>query len=120
MQTLADLLGSNDPPIEPPAKPWSKLTIKSFCKDILESPEYRDSIKSRILLGEIPPAVECMWYHYAYGKPADKLEVKDTTNAYENLSVEELEARATLLADAARHLRMARESQRQLTDGAVH
>jgi hypothetical protein len=46
----------------------------------LESPEYETSIRLRILSGSLPPGVEMMLWHYAYGKPAEQVEVDVTIN----------------------------------------
>lgn len=84
---------------------YDKLTAAEFCKAILTSPEYRQSIVHRITLGTLPPAVECRFYDYAYGKPVEKVEVKDTTDDSDDLTAEQLEERAAHLMELARELR---------------
>lgn len=108
MQSLADFLGVPDPaqPGRPAAPaPSEKVTAKAFCKSVIASPEYRQSILNRITLGDLPPAVECLMWHYAHGKPTEHFEVKDTTNHLAQLSLEELEQQALFLADLVRTLR---------------
>jgi len=78
-QSLADFLGTSDPlqPEEPASQlqPLSDtFTLRDFCRGVLNSPEYRQSLVHRILLGELPSAIEQMFYYYAGGKPADRVE----------------------------------------------
>lgn len=82
-----------------------KLTVKDFCRGVLNSTEYRESLYRRVLLDELPPAVECMMWDRAWGKTVEKVEIKDTTAPLEALTVEELEARALYLVGVARRLR---------------
>lgn len=82
-----------------------KLTVKDFCRGVLNSEEYRESLYRRVLLDELPSAVECMMWDRAWGKTVEKVEIKDTTAPLEALTVEELEARALYLVGVARRLR---------------
>jgi hypothetical protein len=91
MQSLADVLGVQDPikPGEPVAPaPSPKLTAKAFCKDILNSREYRESIMRRVIMDELPPAIECMLWDRAHGKTVERVEVKDRTESLEDLTPE--------------------------------
>lgn len=108
MKSLADTLGLNTP--EAPTQAPQKLTAKALSKKILQSPEYIASIIRRITLDTLPAAVECKLYDYAFGKPVDKVEVKDTTDHLESMSSEELEARAMALAALAAKLRATDDS----------
>lgn len=95
-----------------------KLTVKDFCRGVLNSQEYRESLYRRVLLDELPPAVECMMWDRAWGKVVDKVEFKDTTDTLANLTVEQLETRALYLVEVARRMR---ESDTNMsTTGAVH
>ncbi len=71
IETLADFLG-HDEPSPPPA--FRELTVQEFCRGILQSQEYRQSVLDRVTLGTLPAAVECKMYEYAYGKPPDRVE----------------------------------------------
>jgi hypothetical protein len=113
-QSLADLLGvQDDVPQEPeeavrPSKVKRlKLTAKAFCKEILDSKEYRDSLLRRIIMDELPPAVEVLLYHYAHGKPVERMEVKDVTDPLEDFTAEQCQERAEKLLDLARQLKEA-------------
>jgi hypothetical protein len=107
-QSLADFLGVQDPakpdlPAQPAPSP--KVTAKAFCKEILQTREYREALLRRIVMDELPPAVECMLWDRAHGKTVDKVEVKDTTDPLEELTIEQLEERAMRLLEAARGMR---------------
>lgn len=60
--------------------------IGAFCRAILDSHEYRQSISFRITLGTLPPAVELRFYDYAAGKPVERVEVKDSSERIEDLT----------------------------------
>ncbi len=72
VQTLAEFLGTDQAPDIPTELP--QLTVKEFCRGVLESREYRQSILQRITMGSLPPAIECRMYDYAYGKPVEHVE----------------------------------------------
>jgi hypothetical protein len=76
-KSLAEFLGTARPDLgepTPPSADLESLTIADFCKGVLTSPEYRQSVLNRITLGTLPPAVEIRMYDYAYGKPPDRVE----------------------------------------------
>jgi len=56
-------------------------------------------------MDELPPAVECKLWDYAYGKPVERVEVLDTTTPLTKLSAQALEERAAALVTLARQLR---------------
>lgn len=122
MQTLAEYLGSldTDQPKPVEQKPL-KVTVKDFCRGIIESPEYRMSISHRITLGTLPPAVETMIWDRAYGKTIEKVEIKDTTDPLEDFTIEQLQDRARRLLAAAQALS---DGEPEMTtderDGSVH
>jgi hypothetical protein len=45
--------------------------VHTVARSILEHPQYQDNLLRRALAGELPPAMEILLYHYAYGKPVD-------------------------------------------------
>lgn len=91
-QSAAQLLGVRDP-TDPtaPVGPAPKLTAKQFCHALLATPQYRESLLRRILMDDLPPAIECKLWEYAYGKPPEVVEVK-TTHNLDALSPAELRA----------------------------
>lgn len=108
MKSLAEHLGVLDSarPDEPETPVTRfKASIKVFCRGILMSKEYRDSLLRRIMMDDLPPAVESLLYHYCYGKPKERVEIEDVTDRLENLTVEQLEERAMFLAQCAKRLR---------------
>ena len=44
------------------------------CRKLIESPEYQQYFNHRLAVGQLPPALEAMTWHYAYGKPPEHLE----------------------------------------------
>ena len=70
-QTLAEFLGTTE---QQSQVDFPELTVRDFCRGVLQSLEYRQSVKDRIALGTLPPAVECRMYDYAYGKPVEHVE----------------------------------------------
>lgn len=90
------------------------MTAAAFSKEILDSVQYRESLLRRIIMDELPPAIEVLLYHYAHGKPVERVEVKDTTDSLEHLTVEQLEEQAMRLAETARQMR------EQAPVGSVH
>lgn len=96
-------------------------SAKVISRTLLNSSEYRQSLVDRISLGELPPAVECKLWEYAYGKPIDRVEVKDTTPSLGQLTAEQLEERALRLAQLARQMREQGQSEKDdQTQAAVH
>jgi hypothetical protein len=82
MKTLADSLGpelmkqiaASAPPLPPPEHDLSELTGVQFCQALVDSREYRESIHRRLLLDELPPAVECRILDQAWGRAPQRLE----------------------------------------------
>lgn len=109
MQSLADFLGARDRDLPDhvtnPEPRAPKLSIKERAKEILTSPEYFQSVIDRLRMGELPPQVETLLYHYAYGKPVERYEVKDTTDDVDEMSAEQCENEAMRLIEIARALR---------------
>ena len=60
-----------------PARPWTKQRgeAREFALEVLRSTYYRESIRRRAALGLLPPAIESLLWHYAYGKPVERVEL---------------------------------------------
>jgi len=107
-KSLADVLGVPDPR-EPEhvtqvtAKSF-RLTARAFCKEVLDSRQYRESLMRRIITDSLPPAVEQLLYYYANGKPVDRIEVRETGEDLTALTPAQLEARIAKLMQIARSL----------------
>lgn len=83
--------------------PRGLVLAKQRCRKILEDPAYEKQLRDRALAGSLPPALEIMLHHYAYGKPIEKIEILDEneTQDYSGLTVEQLRARVETLRIAA-------------------
>ena len=51
---------------------------KHACAAIVDDPTYRRNLAARARAGRLAPAVECMLWHYAHGKPTEHLEQRRT------------------------------------------
>jgi hypothetical protein len=51
----------------------STLDVGAVCRQIVDDEEYRKYFKHRLMVGQLPPALEAMAWHYAYGKPPETL-----------------------------------------------
>lgn len=112
MRTLFEALhlANPDTPAVIPEPLPEKLTARDFSRAIVRSEEYRNSIRRRIAMDELPPAVEIRLLDYAYGKPVERMSLETTASTLESLSAEALEERAMYLADLARQLRLDKNS----------
>ena len=54
----------------------NKATVeaKAACAAIVDDPVYRRKLKAAALARELPPVVETMLWHYAKGKPKERVE----------------------------------------------
>ena len=105
------------------AESFANLSGKAFSEAVVNSLEFRRYILNGLTLGDLPPAVICRLIDHAWGKPVDRLEVKDTTDTLEGMTAEQLEQRALFLAEVARRLRFgsALDSPDDVTEpGSVH
>lgn len=48
---------------------------KSLCQRLVTDRAYRASFRMRFKAGELPPPLEAMVWHYAYGKPTEHVQV---------------------------------------------
>ncbi len=46
----------------------------AVCAAIVDDPTYRKKLIARAKAGELAPAIEAMLWHYAYGKPKERVE----------------------------------------------
>jgi hypothetical protein len=51
-----------------------EFSVEEFCRCVLQSREYRQSVLDRVRNNALPSAVECKMYDYAYGKPVERVE----------------------------------------------
>lgn len=127
-QSLADFLGVTDPrPVEdvPQQEPSISEAMEiedptEFCKRVVGSREFRQYIMNGVVLGDLPPAIGCRLIDHAWGKPVERVEVKDTTSRLEDMTPEQLEARALRLAEMARSIRLAPLSEEKDDRKIIH
>jgi hypothetical protein len=84
---------------------------QEFCRAIVESPEYRTWLVTRIMDGTLPAAIEMLLHYYAYGKPRERLEIS-SGSGLDGLSTEDLLARAQEMGRLAMELKEAEERRR--------
>ncbi len=48
--------------------------MRAACVAIVDDSHYRKKLLARARAGTLPPAVECMLWHYAKGKPKEQVE----------------------------------------------
>jgi hypothetical protein len=80
----------------------TRQEAQSFCRKLVQSSEYRQKLEARLLRGDLPPALEAMIWHYAFGKPAEtiNLNVQEGQEDLSGLSTEELLERSKKLQEA--------------------
>lgn len=63
----------------------NKATVeaKAACAELIDDPEYRRSLGKRLRAGKLSPAVECLLWFYAKGKPKEELR-SDITVSWQN------------------------------------
>jgi len=63
----------------------NKATVeaKAACAALVDDPSYRQRLATRLRSGKLSPAVECMLWHYAKGKPREELR-SDITVSWQN------------------------------------
>ncbi|MDQ3417221.1 MAG: DUF5681 domain-containing protein [Acidobacteriota bacterium] len=47
---------------------------RAVCALLVDDPAYLARLKTRLLAGKLPAAVECMLWHYRFGKPKERIE----------------------------------------------
>jgi len=72
-----------------------------FALSVVRDPTYRAGLRKRAQSGRLAPAVECLLFHYAYGKPAEHVEIGSPgAFALAEKTPAELAERARQLANA--------------------
>jgi hypothetical protein len=57
-------------PTGAPHEATAEIEIKAFCRDLFARPAYQARIRQQWDAGTLPPALETLLLHYAFGKPA--------------------------------------------------
>jgi hypothetical protein len=48
---------------------------KEFCASVIDDAAYQAALRRRALTGKLAPAIECMLWYYAKGKPTESLDL---------------------------------------------
>ena len=73
-----------------------------FAASIVDDPIYRANLLARAQTGTLAPAIEQMLWHYAKGKPPDKVELNvNNQSEFSDLSTQEIAERIALTAARA-------------------
>jgi hypothetical protein len=54
---------------------------KAFCSSIVDSPAYQNMLRQRAIEGKLAPAVECLVWAYAKGRPVDHVKLNATVTS---------------------------------------
>ena len=84
------------------ATSMSLAEIRSRARKLLSSDAYLTNLEAALVDRTISPQVEVLLYHYAYGKPAEQLNVNIQQEDLSSLSTEELLKRAEMALTALR------------------
>lgn len=72
------------------------VEVRDFWAREIDDPEYQAELRGRLRRGELAPAVECMGWHYAKGKPTERIEMVVSQARLEELAKQEPERFTTL------------------------
>ena len=50
------------------------MEVEARCRALIDDPAYIDYFKHRLSVGQLPPMLEALTWHYAYGKPVERQE----------------------------------------------
>ena len=64
------------------------MEVKAACLEFVSDPTYLARLKVRLIAGKLAPAMECMLWHFAYGKPTEERQHRHTVDLAEILSGE--------------------------------
>jgi hypothetical protein len=90
----------------PGTKSRNTSEARAFALEIVRSPAYRKSLLDRVQAGTLASNIEAMLWAYAYGKPADRLEITHPAPSAQlaEMSVAELADRAELISKVLREV----------------
>jgi hypothetical protein len=65
--------------------------VKALATSILEDPEVQERMLHDAQRGRLPPPVMTMLFHYAYGKPKERIEVQGALEVFKILVTDDLD-----------------------------
>jgi hypothetical protein len=71
---------------------------QTLARELLNDPLYKERLKLRLMSGDLPPALETMLYHYAFGKPVEVVAIEDNRDLEKMTDEELLETERSLKA----------------------
>lgn len=77
--------------------------MRAFCRSVIESKEYQESVWRRIKNDTLPPQIETLICYYAAGKPPDQVILEDRRESdrpLEEMTESELAAEASAVSKA--------------------
>lgn len=54
---------------------WVTADVRAVCRSLVEDRAYREEFRDRLIAGELPPVLECLLWHFVYGKPKTEVEI---------------------------------------------
>lgn len=87
---------------------------RKMALEILEHKDYKEMLLARANAGTLPSAMESLLYYYAYGKPADYLEVSEKVEDLRGKQLDELLDEASTLQQQLKDAIQAREAAREM------
>lgn len=54
--------------------------IGAVCRSLVNDEAYRTYFAHRLMVGQLPPQLEAMAWHYAYGKPPETLNLEGSVD----------------------------------------
>jgi hypothetical protein len=67
------------------------IEVRDVCNELIDDPDYRDALRRRLIAGTAG-GVEILMWHYAKGKPVDRVET-GLPGAFTDITNEELKSR---------------------------
>ena len=93
------------------ATQFMRHEAQRFARELVESEDYKRTLRERIRDKRLNPLIESLLWHYAYGKPIEQVQVQvTTTEDLSQLSVEELQARAKAVFDTLEEAKAVRDA----------
>jgi hypothetical protein len=51
------------------------VEVEARCRALVEAADYQADFMRRLKAGQLPPQLEALTWHYAYGKPVERQEI---------------------------------------------